>query len=131
MQGKAAGVVVQQTNSAPGADAKVMIRGNRSLKATNEPLYVVDGVPLVIGLSEISQSDIESMDILKDASATAIYGSRGANGVVIITTKKGKSGKAIVDYNGYYGVQSQAKKLELFNGPEWVEFLREALSYNW
>jgi len=89
-------------------------------------LYVVDGVPLVIGLSEISQSDIESMDILKDASATAIYGSRGANGVVIITTKKGKSGKAIVDYNGYYGVQSQAKKLELFNGPEWVEFLREA-----
>lgn len=126
MQGKAAGVVVQQTNSAPGADAKVMIRGNRSLKATNEPLYVVDGVPLVIGLSEISQSDIESMDILKDASATAIYGSRGANGVVIITTKKGKSGKAVVEYNGYYGVQSQAKKLELFNGPEWVEFLREA-----
>jgi TonB-linked SusC/RagA family outer membrane protein len=126
MQGKAAGVVVQQQNSAPGADAKVMIRGNRSLKATNEPLYVVDGVPLVVGLSEISQSDIESMDILKDASATAIYGSRGANGVVIITTKKGKEGKAVVDYNGYYGVQQQAKVLELFNGPEWVEFLREA-----
>jgi TonB-linked SusC/RagA family outer membrane protein len=126
MQGKAAGVVVQQTNSAPGADAKVMIRGNRSLKATNEPLYVVDGVPLVVGLSEISQSDIETIDILKDASATAIYGSRGANGVVIITTKKGISGKAVVDYNGYYGVQSQAKTLELFNGPEWVEFLREA-----
>jgi TonB-linked SusC/RagA family outer membrane protein len=126
MQGKAAGVVVQQTNAKPGEDAKVMIRGNRSLKATNEPLYVVDGVPLVIGLSEISQSDIESMDILKDASATAIYGSRGANGVVIITTKKGKEGKAVVDYNGYYGIQTQAKKLELFNGPEWVEFLREA-----
>jgi len=126
MQGKAAGVVVQQQNSAPGADAKVMIRGNRSLKATNEPLYVVDGVPLVVGLSEISQSDIESMDILKDASATAIYGSRGANGVVIITTKKGKEGKAVVDYNGYYGVQQQAKVLELFNGPEWIEFLREA-----
>jgi len=126
MQGKAAGVVVQQQNSAPGADAKVMIRGNRSLKATNEPLYVVDGVPLVVGLSEISQSDIESMDILKDASATAIYGSRGANGVVIITTKKGKEGKAVVDYNGYYGIQQQAKVLELFNGPEWVEFLREA-----
>ncbi|HCY41421.1 MAG TPA: TonB-dependent receptor [Prolixibacteraceae bacterium] len=126
MQGKAAGVVVQQTNAAPGADAKVMIRGNRSLKATNDPLYVVDGVPLVVGLSEISQSDIESIDILKDASATAIYGSRGANGVVLITTKKGKSGKAVVDYNGYYGVQTQAKELELFNGPEWVEFLREA-----
>lgn len=126
MQGKAAGVVVQQQNSNPGADAKVMIRGNRSLKATNDPLYVVDGVPLVVGLSEISQSDIESIDILKDASATAIYGSRGANGVVLITTKKGKEGKAVVDYNGYYGVQNEAKKLELFNGPEWVEFLREA-----
>ncbi len=126
MQGKAAGVVVQQQNSNPGADAKVMIRGNRSLKATNDPLYVVDGVPLVVGLSEISQSDIESIDILKDASATAIYGSRGANGVVLITTKKGKEGKAVVDYNGYYGVQNEAKKLALFNGAEWVEFLREA-----
>jgi TonB-linked SusC/RagA family outer membrane protein len=126
LQGKAAGVVVQQTNSAPGADAKVMIRGNRSLLATNDPLYVVDGVPLVVGLSEISQSDIETIDILKDASATAIYGSRGANGVVLITTKKGKEGKAVVDYNGYYGVQTQAKQLRLFNGPEWVEFLREA-----
>ena len=103
-----------------------MIRGNRSLKATNDPLYVVDGVPLVVGLSEISQSDIETIDILKDASATAIYGSRGANGVVLITTKKGKEGKAVVDYNGYYGVENQAKKLDLFNGPEWVEFLREA-----
>lgn len=126
MQGKAAGVVVQQQSAKPGEDAKVMIRGNRSLKATNDPLYVVDGIPLVVGLSEISQSDIESMDILKDASATAIYGSRGANGVVIITTKKGKEGKAVVDYNGYYGIQTEAKKLELFNGPEWVEFLREA-----
>jgi TonB-linked SusC/RagA family outer membrane protein len=126
LQGKAAGVVVQQTNSAPGADAKVMIRGTRSLKATNDPLYVVDGIPLVVGLSEISQSDIETIDILKDASATAIYGSRGANGVVLITTKKGKEGKAVVDYNGYYGIQTQAKKLALFNGPEWVEFLREA-----
>ncbi len=126
LQGKAAGVVVQQTNAAPGADAKVMIRGNRSLLATNDPLYVVDGVPLVVGLSEISQSDIETIDILKDASATAIYGSRGANGVVLITTKKGKEGKAVVDYNGYYGIQTQAKKLDLFNGPEWVAFLREA-----
>jgi TonB-linked SusC/RagA family outer membrane protein len=126
IQGKAAGVVVQQRNATPGEDPKVMIRGNRSLKATNEPLYVVDGVPLVVGLSEISQSDIESIDILKDASATAIYGSRGANGVVLITTKKGKDGKAVVEYNGYYGIQNEAKKLELFDGPEWVEFLREA-----
>src|SRR5665647_2201868 len=126
LQGKAAGVVVQQTNSAPGADARVMIRGNRSLKATNDPLYVVDGIPLVVGLSEISQSDIETIDILKDASATAIYGSRGANGVVLITTKKGKEGKAVVDYNSYYGVQQAANMVDVFNGPEWVDFIREA-----
>jgi len=126
LQGKAAGVVIQQKDSKPGSDATVMIRGNRSLKATNDPLYVVDGMPLVVGLSEISQSDIETIDILKDASATAIYGARGANGVVLITTKKGKEGKAVVDYNSYYGVQSPSKMVELFNGPEWIEFMREA-----
>ncbi|MFZ5432128.1 MAG: SusC/RagA family TonB-linked outer membrane protein [Bacteroidota bacterium] len=126
LQGKAAGVVVMQTDAKPGSDASVMIRGNRSLKATNSPLYVVDGIPLVVGLSEISQSDIESIDILKDASATAIYGSRGANGVVIITTKKGKQGVTTVNYNGYYGIQKPANMIEFFNGPEWVEFLREA-----
>lgn len=126
LQGKAAGVVIQQKNSKPGEDATVMIRGNRSLKATNDPLYVVDGMPLVIGLSEISQSDIETIDILKDASATAIYGARGANGVVLITTKKGKEGKAVVDYNSYYGVQKAANMVDVFNGPEWVDFIREA-----
>jgi TonB-dependent SusC/RagA subfamily outer membrane receptor len=125
LQGKAAGVVVQQKDAKPGSDASVMIRGNRSLKATNSPLYVVDGVPLVVGLSEISQSDIESIDILKDASATAIYGSRGANGVVLITTKKGKEGKAVIEYNAYYG----SKNCQIYRTvrrPEWVEFLREA-----
>ena len=126
LQGKAAGVVVQQKSSNPGSDATVMIRGNRSLKATNDPLYVVDGMPLVVGLSEISQSDIETIDILKDASATAIYGARGANGVILITTKKGKEGKAVVDYNSYYGVQTPSKLVDLFNGPEWVDFIREA-----
>jgi len=126
LQGKAAGVVIQQKNSKPGEDATVMIRGNRSLKATNDPLYVVDGMPLVVGLSEISQSDIETIDILKDASATAIYGARGANGVVLITTKKGKEGKAVVDYNSYYGIQKAANMVDVFNGPEWVDFIREA-----
>lgn len=126
LQGKAAGVVVQQTDARPGSEPRVMIRGNRSLKATNSPLYVVDGIPLVVGLSEISQSDIESIDILKDASATAIYGSRGANGVVLITTKKGKAGKAVVEYNAYYGIEKPANMVELFDGPEWVDFMREA-----
>ena len=126
LQGKAAGVTVMQTNSKPGSDAEVSIRGNRSLKASNTPLYVLDGIPLQVGISEISSSDIESIDILKDASATAIYGSRGANGVVLITTKKGKAGKAVVDYNGYYGFQNEARKVRLLNGAEWMDMLREA-----
>lgn len=126
LQGRAAGVTVLQRESKPGADAEIRIRGNRSLKAENAPLYVLDGIPLQVGISEISSSDIESIDILKDASATAIYGSRGANGVVLITTKKGKSGRAVIDYNGYYGFQNQARKTYFFNGPEWVDFIREA-----
>lgn len=126
LQGKASGVVVQVTDAKPGTDPRVMIRGNRSISATNDPLYVVDGIPLTGGLGEISQSNIESIDILKDASATAIYGSRGANGVIIITTKKGIAGKTVIEYNGYYGQQEPAKLVELFDGPEWVELMREA-----
>ena len=126
LQGKASGVVVQQTNAKPGEDPRVMIRGNRSLSATNEPLYVVDGIPLVSGYSEIPQSNIASIDILKDASATAIYGSRGANGVILITTKKGMSGKPVIEYNAYYGIQKPRKLVELFDAAEWVELIREA-----
>lgn len=101
---------------------QVRVRGNRSLKATNDPLYVVDGIPIVVALSELSPSDIESVEVLKDASATAIYGSRGANGVILVTTKKGKEGKVQVDYNGYVGVQQAARKIEMFDGGEWVEW---------
>lgn len=88
MQGRAAGVTIIQTSAKPGEEASIRVRGNRSLKATNEPLYVVDGIPIVVGLNELSPSDIESVEVLKDASATAIYGSRGANGVILVTTKK-------------------------------------------
>lgn len=126
LQGRAAGVTVMQTNSTPGGSSSIRIRGNRSLTADNDPLYVVDGVPIVVGLNEMSGSDIESIEILKDASATAIYGSRGANGVILITTKKGKSGKTQIDYNGYYGIQKAAKKVDVMNGAEWVELVREA-----
>lgn len=126
MQGRAAGVTVMQKSAKPGEDASVRIRGNRSLKATNDPLYVVDGIPIVTSLSEFSPSDIESIEILKDASATAIYGSRGANGVVLITTKKGKDGKAEIDYNGYFGLQQAARTIDMMNGAEWVELVREA-----
>lgn len=126
MQGRAAGVTVMQTSAKPGEDASVRIRGNRSLKATNDPLYVVDGIPIVTSLSEFSPSDIESIEILKDASATAIYGSRGANGVVLITTKKGKDGKTEIDYNGYFGLQQAARTIDMMSGAEWVELVREA-----
>lgn len=126
MQGRAAGVTIIQTSAKPGEEASIRVRGNRSLKATNEPLYVVDGIPIVVGLNELSPSDIESVEVLKDASATAIYGSRGANGVILVTTKKGKEGRVQIDYNGYMGVQQAARKIEMFDGAEWVDLVREA-----
>lgn len=100
MQGKAPGVDIT-TNSRPGELGDVRIRGNRSITADNDPLYVIDGIPMVAGsIADINPNDVESMEILKDASATAIYGSRGANGVVLITTKKGKVGKVSINYDG-------------------------------
>lgn len=100
MQGKAAGVQIS-TNNRPGQLGDVRIRGTRSIMASNDPLYVIDGIPMTAGsVSDINPNDIESMEILKDASATAIYGSRGANGVILITTKQGKAGKVTINYDG-------------------------------
>ena len=102
LQGRVAGVMMTQTSSKPGAEMQIRIRGQRSLSASNDPLIVLDGIPFMGQLSDINPADIKSMDILKDASATAIYGSRGANGVIIITTEKGSQGApAKVSYNGY------------------------------
>lgn len=126
LQGRVPGVLVEQTDFSPGSSPKIRVRGNRSFNASNDPLYVVDGMPLTTGLEAINPSDIESIDVLKDASATAIYGSRGANGVIIVTTKKGKEGRVQVNYDGYVGVQTVAKKMDLMNGAEWTEALREA-----
>ena len=126
LQGRASGVLVSQDNWAPGTSPSVLIRGKRSINASNEPLYVVDGIPITGGLREISPSDIASMEVLKDASATAIYGSRGANGVVLITTKQGKDGKTQVDYSGYFGVQTIQNKLNLMDGAQYAEYVREA-----
>ena len=98
MQGKAAGVQIT-SNNRPGELGDVRIRGSRSLNASNDPLYVIDGIPMSVGsMADVNPNDIESMEILKDASATAIYGSRGANGVILITTKKGKTGKVTINY---------------------------------
>lgn len=126
LQGRIPGVVVSNSNWSPGSTPSVMIRGKRSITASNDPLYVIDGVPVTGGIGEISPSDIESMEVLKDASATAIYGSRGANGVILITTKSGKSGKTQIDYNGYVGAQTILNQLDLWNGPEYAEYTREA-----
>ena len=102
-QGKAAGLEIQRTGTNPGAGDQIRIRGSRSIFGSNDPLFVVDGTPFDGNLNDLNPDDIASVDILKDASSTAIYGSRGANGVVLITTKKGKAGKSLITYNGYYG----------------------------
>jgi TonB-linked SusC/RagA family outer membrane protein len=119
LQGRVAGVDLEQTSSQPGATLQIRIRGTRSLTATNDPLIVLDGIPFSGSISDISTDDIKSIDILKDASATAIYGSRGANGVILITTNKGVSGAAVVSYNGYYGLGT-AIYYPMMNGPEFV-----------
>ncbi|WP_439558133.1 SusC/RagA family TonB-linked outer membrane protein, partial [Dyadobacter sp.] len=103
----------------------IRIRGSGSVNASNDPLYVVDGFP-TDNLNSINPNDIESIEILKDASATAIYGSRGSNGVVMVTTKHGKAGKTVVSYEGYYGVQSVRRKIPLLNGQQFAEFVNDA-----
>ena len=100
LQGRLAGVTVTPSGFRPGTGSAIRIRGNRSLSANNDPLYVVDGFPVSYTIDDMNPADIESVDVLKDASATAIYGVRGANGVIQITTKKGKSGKISVNYQG-------------------------------
>ncbi|GAA0526101.1 SusC/RagA family TonB-linked outer membrane protein [Chitinophaga japonensis] len=126
LQGRAPGVYAAQSSNRPGADARIQIRGRRSFNASSDPLYVIDGIPIYVGISELNPNDIASMEVLKDASATAIYGSRGANGVILITTKRGKAGKVTVDYNGYTGVQEPLKLMETFDGPGYAEYRREA-----
>lgn len=126
LQGRVAGVYVTQTSNKPGSEPTVKIRGNRSVSGGNDPLYVVDGIPISGGFNDISPNDIESMEILKDASATAIYGSRGANGVIIISTKRGKEGKPVVSYNTWFGATKIVRYADVFKGAEFVEFKREA-----
>ena len=131
IQGRMAGVQVQQTSGQPGAGISVRVRGVSSIAGGNEPLYVIDGLPQfnddvrgVNGLATINPSDIESIEILKDAAATAIYGSRGANGVVMITTKSGKAGQSRVTFESSTGVQQLRKKLALMNSQEYVDFAK-------
>lgn len=126
LSGRSAGLQVKQNNGSPGGAVSVRIRGTNSIQGSNEPLYVIDGFPSSSSNPTVlNNSDIESVEILKDASAIAIYGSRGANGVVLITTNKGKAGKTKVDYESSYGTQQLRKKLEMMNAEEYATLYNE------
>ena len=143
LQGRAAGVQVTSSSGAPGAALSIRVRGGNSLSSGNGPLFVIDGFPIAAGgmadgynsgstannsMATINPNDIESIEILKDASSAAIYGSRGANGVVLITTKRGKAGKTKVSYDGYFGVQSITQKMDMMNGEEFATMANIAAS---
>lgn len=130
LQGRAAGVDIVNNSFTANSAPMIRIRGNRSIKADNNPMYVVDGIPVEAGISEINPMDVESIEVLKDASATAIYGSRAANGVVLITTKRGKAGKTSVNYEGSLSFENPLVKFYLPNGGEWIETARTAARYN-
>ena len=130
LQGRVSGMQITSVSGAPGAGTTIRIRGGNSINAGNEPLYVIDGIIGGGDLSSINPSDIASIEVLKDASSTAIYGSRGANGVVLITTKRGDGAKGTkLSYSGYYGIQTAAKKIDFMNGKEAAEFQNEFAEY--
>jgi TonB-dependent starch-binding outer membrane protein SusC len=126
LQGMASGVQIQRTSPRPGGQAQ--IRGNRSVGGANAPLLVVDGIPYGGNINDLNPDDIQSLEVLKDASATAIYGSRGANGVILITTKRGKAGKNQIAYSGYVGVNSVRRKYKVYNAQEYIK-LKEVSGY--
>jgi TonB-linked SusC/RagA family outer membrane protein len=126
IKGRVPGVDIVTTGNKPGDGIRVRLRGERSLKASNDPLYVLDGIPMAGGIGDLNPRDVESIDVLKDASATAIYGSRGANGVVLITTRRGMSGTTNVTYDSYGGIQTPLRRVRVFNGPEFADYRRES-----
>ncbi len=125
LQGKAAGVAVTQNTGAPGDGINIRIRGVGTIN-NNDPLYIVDGVPTKDGINEISPNDIESINILKDASSAAIYGARASNGVVIVTTKRGHSGKAVLSASAYTGVQTAQHLIKMANNAQYVSAFNAA-----
>ncbi len=126
LQGRTPGIDVLNNSNKPGDEPRVRVRGTRSLSAGNDPLYVVDGIPFAGNLNDINPQDISSMDVLKDASATAIYGSRGANGVVLVSTRKGKNGKPQVTYSGMYGIVNTLGKTDMMDSQQYLAMKREA-----
>ncbi|WP_126973144.1 SusC/RagA family TonB-linked outer membrane protein [Gynurincola endophyticus] len=129
LQGRVAGVQIQSSSNQPGGGTQIRIRGIRSISGSNDPFIVLDGIPYEGNLNDINSEDIASLDVLKDASATAIYGSRGANGVILITTKRGKSGKASISYNGYHGIGKAFNPYPVYDATEY-QAMRNASTWS-
>ena len=137
LKGRVAGVDIVSNGSTPGSSGQIRIRGNRTITASqgtsdalDGPLLVVDGIPYGGSINDLSPDDIAGLEILKDASATAIYGSRGAGGVILISTKRGRSGKAVISYDSYVGYTAIMDKYKVFNGSEYAQFKTDAATYN-
>lgn len=130
LTGRLAGVVVQSSEGSPGAEVTIKIRGGGSISQDNSPIYIVDGIQVENALSFLSPSEIETVDVLKDAASTAIYGARGANGVVIITTKGGKDMKTRVSYDMFYGNRTIVKKLDVMKPYDFVQYQYQIYNYN-
>jgi TonB-linked SusC/RagA family outer membrane protein len=140
LQGKAPGVTVVQNAGNPGNAVSLRVRGTASISANSDPLYVVDGIPMIAGdisqlgmggqgiaaINGLSPEDVQTVDVLKDAAAASIYGSRGSNGVVMITTKRGEAGRTTVNFNSFLGTQSASRRLSLLNSSQWLEFMNES-----
>ena len=128
LQGRTSGVTITSSSGQPGSGSTVRVRGVTSIN-NSDPLYVVDGVPITGGIDYLNSSDIESIEVLKDAASAAIYGTRAASGVILVSTKKGKAGRFSINYNAYIGTQAPARKLNLLNGTEYATLQNEA-AYN-
>ena len=128
--GQMPGVYVQTPSGEPGAELQIRVRGAASINASNEPLYVVDGVP-VDNLRGINPTDVANIEVLKDAASAAIYGSRGSNGVVLVTTKRGKKGAAKLQFSGFTGIQKVESKLDVQSPEDWIEMRKEGIDLDW
>lgn len=136
LQGQTTGVQVMQNSGTPGGGMSVRIRGTTSINGSGQPLYIIDGIPVTTGdyaqvgyegqginaLSDLNPNEIESISVLKDAAAAALYGARGSNGIVLITTKRGKNANSVISFNAYYGVQQVWRKLDMLNARQWMEY---------
>src|ERR1043165_4503722 len=129
LQGRVAGLDITRPSGQPGASLNIQLRGNRSITASGNPLFIINGLPG--DYATLNPYDIESIEVLKDASSTAVYGSAGSNGVIIITTKSGKAGKLNIDFNTYYGYNGWSITPKMLTGDDYLKVKRDAYKYVW